>query len=177
MPQNLELKARIPSIGQAAHVARRLHARAKGILHQRDIYYKIPRGRLKLRMINRRSAELIFYSRPNKKGSRYSKYAILPVADMALVHSLCTKAFGTMVEVEKQRRLFLYKNSRIHVDDVRGLGTFIEFEVLVLHGKRQAVQLMANLSEEFQIHRRAVVSGSYSDMLMKKKEARIRRRI
>ena len=49
--------------------------------------------------------------------------------------------------VEKKRRLFLYKNSRIHLDEVRGLGTFIEFEVLVKHGKQQAQKLLELLSD------------------------------
>ena len=94
MPQNLELKARISSISEAVHTAHRLNAQAKGILQQRDIYYKVSRGRLKLRIINNRSAELIFYNRPNKKGSRYSDYFVLPVSNARLANELCTAAFG-----------------------------------------------------------------------------------
>jgi adenylate cyclase, class 2 len=172
MPQNLEVKARIPSIGKAARLARHLQARPKGILFQRDSYYNIPRGRLKLRIINHRLAELILYSRPDKKGSRYSDYVVLPVIDAVRTQSLCRKAFNKTVEVVKKRRLFLYKNSRIHLDDVRGLGTFIEFEVLVTKGKRQAQQLMSFLLAEFSISHSSIISGSYSDMLIRRKRLR-----
>jgi predicted adenylyl cyclase CyaB len=165
MPQNLELKARISSTSEAVHVARRLHAHAKGILQQRDIYYKVSRGRLKLRIINNRSAELIFYNRPNRKGSRYSDYFVLPVKDAMLTNALCTAAFGQKVVVEKKRRLFLYKNSRIHLDEVRRLGTFIELEVLVKHGKQKAQKLLELLSAEFNIKHSAIVAVSYSDLL------------
>jgi adenylate cyclase, class 2 len=169
MPQNLELKARISSVSGAVHSTHRLHAQAKGLLQQRDIYYKVPRGRLKLRIINDRSSELIFYRRPNKKGSRYSDYFILPVVDATLANTLCTAAFGQKVVVEKKRRLFLYKNSRIHLDEVHGLGAFIEFEVLVKHGKQQAQKLLDALSSEFAIKPAAVIGISYSDMLLRKK--------
>jgi predicted adenylyl cyclase CyaB len=172
MPQNYELKARISSTEEAVRLARDLHARAKGILRQRDIYYKVSRGRLKLRIMNNRTAEFIYYNRSNKKGGRYSDYVVLPVNDATLAHTLCTAAFGMKVEVQKRRRLFLYKNSRIHVDDVRGLGTFIEFEVLVKNGKHQAHQLLEFLSAKFNIHRSAVVSGSYSDLVFTSKRMR-----
>jgi predicted adenylyl cyclase CyaB len=169
MPQNLELKAHISSVAAAVRIAHRLNAHAKGVLQQRDIYYKVPRGRLKLRIIKDRSAELIFYSRPNKKGSRYSDYFVLPVDDAVLTNALCTAAFGQKVVVEKKRRLFLYKNSRIHLDEVHGLGTFVEFEVLVKHGIRQAQKLLEVLSKEFAIKQTAVLVFSYSDMLLQKK--------
>ena len=165
MPQNLELKARISSVSEADRIARRLNAQVKGILHQRDIYYKVSQGRLKLRIINNSSAELIFYNRPNKKGSRYSEYFILPVYDAKLTNELCTSAFGQKVVVEKKRRLFLYKNSRIHLDEVRGLGTFIEFEVIEKHGKRQAQKLLALLATEFGIKPATTIAVSYSDLV------------
>jgi adenylate cyclase, class 2 len=169
MPQNLELKARIASVSDAVHTAHRLKAHVKGMLHQRDIYYKVSRGRLKLRIINNHSTELIFYNRPNKKGSRYSDYFVLPVSNRKLTNELCTTAFGQKVVVEKKRRLFLYKNSRIHLDEVRGLGTFIEFEVLVKYGRRQAQKLLEVLSTEFAIKPTAVIALSYSDILLQKK--------
>jgi adenylate cyclase class 2 len=173
MPQNLELKARISSISMAIRVVRRLNAQRKGILRQRDIYYNVSRGRLKLRIINNRSAELIFYNRPNRKGSRYSDYFVLPVNDAKLTNALCTAAFGRRVVVEKRRRLFLYKNSRIHLDDVHGLGPFIEFEVLVKDGKRQAQKLLEILSAEFNIKQSEIVAVSYSDLIFNNRQTKV----
>jgi len=169
MPRNLELKARISSVPDAVNVARRIGAKAKSILHQHDIYYKIPCGRLKLRIINNRSAELIFYNRPNKKGSRSSNYFILPVSNLKLTNEFYTAVFGQKIVVEKNRRLFLYKNSRIHIDEVRGLGSFIEFEVLVKYGDMQARKLFKLLCKEFEIKRTDTIASSYSDMLLHKK--------
>jgi predicted adenylyl cyclase CyaB len=167
MPQNLELKARISSMSEAVRAARSLHMRSKGILHQRDVYYNVPHGRLKLRIINTCAAELIYYNRPDKKGHRYSDYCILPVSNPKLFNALCTAAFGQKVVVEKKRRLYLYKNARIHLDDVRELGAFIEFEVLVKYGKQQAQTLLKFLLEHFGINHSATIAGSYSDLLLR----------
>jgi len=172
MLQNLELKASISSVSGAVRVTRRLKAHRKGMYHQLEIYYEVPRGRLKLRVINNRAGELIFYCRPNKNGGRYSDYLILPVSNAKLANELYTAAFGQKVIVEKKRRLFLYKNSRIHLDEVFGLGIFIEFEVLVMHGKRQAKKLLELLSAEFGIQHKATIAKSYSDLLLNAKRAK-----
>ena len=169
MPKNLELKARVSSISDAIRTARLLPARSKGVLRQRDIYYNVSRGRLKLRIIDDHPAELIFYNRPNRKGSRYSNYFVLPLSNARLSNELYTAAFGQKVTVEKKRHLFLYKNARIHLDEVVKLGTFIEFEVLVKYGVRQAHNLMAYLCMEFAITQASTTGFSYSDLLLHKK--------
>jgi adenylate cyclase, class 2 len=166
MPQNLELKARISSMSDAVSTARSLHMRFKGILKQRDIYYCVPNGRLKLRIINTHKSELIFYNRPNTKRRRYSDYRIFPVSNPKLINKLFTAVLGQRVVVDKRRQLFLYKNARVHIDEVHGLGAFIEFEVLVKYGKSQAQLLMKILSEHFKIKRPATIAASYSDLLL-----------
>jgi len=126
-------------------------------------------GRLKLRIFNDRSAELIFYRRPNKKGSRYSEYYILPSTQPILLDEFFAKAFGRIVIVQKERHLFLYKNARIHLDKVRGLGTFIEFEVLVKKGKPQARHLFDFLFKTFSIKQSGICASSYADLLLRRR--------
>ena len=164
MLQNLELKAPIQSINSAKEKARYIDARYKGTFHQKDIYYDVPRGRLKLRIINDRTSELIFYRRVNKKGSRYSQYLVVPVSNYKLMDLLCAYAFNRMVIVEKKRRVYLYNNARIHIDTVKGLGDFIEFEVIVKHGKGQARKLLNFLSQHFNICKASSIAVSYSDL-------------
>jgi adenylate cyclase class IV len=53
---------------------------------------------------------------------------------------------------------------------VKNLGTFLEFEVLVLHGRKQAQKLLAQLNDAFQIDKKEVIPVSYSDLLRKKKK-------
>lgn len=169
MPQNLELKASIASVDAVLHRAHRIRARNKGMLHQRDIYYNVPRGRLKLRITHQGSAELIYYVRLNKEGSKYSEYIVVPISNIKLIHTLCSKVFGRKVIVDKKRRLYLYKNARIHIDTVKGLGNFLEFEVKVTQGKRQARQILKFLSKQFGIDRSSMVAISYSDLMLLRK--------
>jgi predicted adenylyl cyclase CyaB len=172
MPRNLELKARLRSAAQAASVARRLGARDAGMLEQTDIYYQVPSGRLKLRIIGGKAPELIAYERPDNRGGRYSEYLVLPVADPRLTDRLFRRLVGLKLAVRKNRRLFMYKNARIHIDAVRGLGAFIEFEVMVTRGTRQARRLFETLVKEFGIRRADTVAGSYSDLLTAKRKRR-----
>jgi len=165
MPTNLELKARFPSSARARRISRALGARFDGILKQTDTYFGVKRGRLKLREINGKSLELIYYRRVNTKGSRYSDYSVLPLQNIQAARRLLTSLFEITVVVKKRRELFLYRNSRIHIDSVAGLGGFIEFEVLVVRGKRQARHLMSFLKSKFEIDSSSLIAGSYSDLI------------
>ena len=165
MPQNLEIKCAYQSLAKARSTARRIGASSKGTLRQIDTYFKVKSGRLKLREIDGRRFELIYYQRPNVRSSRYSEYAILNLEEPNSMKWLFRSILGVAVIVRKKRSLFLYKNARIHVDSVERLGTFIEFEVLVKHGKRQARDLMRYLMREFGIDQKMLVGGSYSDLI------------
>ncbi len=167
MPTNLEIKAKYPSLAQARKISRTLGARFSGTLKQTDTYFKVKHGRLKLREINEKELELIYYRRENAPGSRYSDYTVLELQKKEAAKRVLNSLFETMVVVKKKRDLFLYKNSRIHIDSVAGLGGFVEFEVLVVRGKRQAQQLMRFLRSKFGIHSSSLIAGSYSNMLLK----------
>ncbi|HEY4612782.1 MAG TPA: class IV adenylate cyclase [Bacteroidota bacterium] len=169
MPTNLELKARYPSTRLAEHYARRLNARRVGLLKQLDTYYRVRRGRLKVREMNNKQFELIYYQRSDAKSSRYSRYHVIPLAAPGTMKDVCAMLFGEGAIVRKQRLLYRFKNARIHIDRVRGLGSFVEFEVLVTKGKRQAEELMGTLRDAFGLSSRSIVGQSYSDLLKKKR--------
>jgi adenylate cyclase class IV len=122
-----------------------------------------------MREIRGDHAELIFYRRPNTSSSRYSDYSVVRVSDPKRLKSMFSRLFGIQVVVVKRRLLFLYENARIHIDTVAGLGNYIEFEVLVVRGRKQAAGLMAFLRKEFRIGRKSVIGGSYSDILIRQK--------
>lgn len=175
MPRNLELKATFPSIVEAVRIADRLGARRRGTLRQTDTYFLVGSDRLKLREIRGDHAELISYRRPNKSSTRYSEYTVERVSDPSRMKRLFSRLFGIRVVVVKRRILFIYKNARIHIDSVAGLGNYIEFEVLVLHGAKQAETLMVFLRNEFGIGRNSLIGGSYSDILIRRQRRGIHR--
>ena len=169
MPSNLELKAVCRSLADAQKIARKIRAKRIGTMHQTDTYFRINRGRLKLREIRGAGSELIYYRRPNRKGSRFSNYLVVPVVSRVAMKRLFRSLFGERTVVRKLRTLYLYKNARIHLDRVKGLGSFIEFEVLNTRGKRQAQTMMIFLKNEFRIRQGAIIAGSYSDLIWKRR--------
>jgi adenylate cyclase class 2 len=168
MPKNLELKASFPAIRTALSTCARIRARKIGVLNQVDTYFNVKKGRMKLREINGKKSELIYYTRNNIRGSRYSDYIIIPVENPKGMKIVCGLHLGVKTVVKKNRILFLYRNARIHIDAVKGLGTFVEFEVLVKRGKRQAKRLMELLVHEFGISKQLIVAESYADMILRR---------
>jgi predicted adenylyl cyclase CyaB len=163
---NLELKARISSRKQIETIVRSF-ARRKFVLRQTDTYFRVKNGRLKLRVINERTAELIFYLRDESTRRRWSTYEIYPIQSPKEIKKILSEALGALVEVKKKRTLWVYKNARIHVDEVANLGHFMEFEVMVVKGKKQALRLFNELVTRFGIQPNQMIAESYSDLLLR----------
>ena len=174
MPTNLELKATFQNLKSAEKIARAIGAKRRGVLRQTDTYFKVARGRLKLREMNGARAELIYYVRRDARSKRYSRYEVIPIRDATSVKRLCRILFGQRTVIKKTRILYLYKNARIHIDRVGRLGSYLEFEVIVEKGKKQAQWLMSQLMKDFGISKRSIRAGSYSDLLLSKLEERAR---
>ncbi len=165
MPINLELKARILSRVKTEAVARSF-AQRKDELKQTDTYFRVSHGRLKLRVINGAESELIFYQRNEGGKRRWSMYEVYPIQSPKRMKRMLGSALGVLVEVKKKRTLWMYKNARIHLDEVSGLGHFIEFEVMVIKGKAQALRLYKELVARFDIRENQTIAESYSDLLL-----------
>ena len=166
MPTNLEIKARIKSVGLVLRTARK-YCTVGGVLSQTDTYFNVNRGRLKLREFSRTKAELIYYERNEGKGERWSKYFISPVQNPALLKNLLTNALGMRVIVRKSRRLFFYRGARIHIDSVFRLGHFIEVEAIVTKSMNEARSVFAEIIQLFTIEKNSSIDCSYADLLEK----------
>ena len=55
---------------------------------------------------------------------------IAPVDDPARLEAVLTRSLGVRGVVEKTRRLYLWRHTRIHLDEVEGLGRFVELETV-----------------------------------------------
>jgi homotetrameric cytidine deaminase len=164
--RNVELKALDPDPARSLAVCRELGAEDRGVLRQRDTYFRTRRGRLKLRVQEPGGATLIQYDRPDAAQARESRYRLSPVQDPEELRASLDAALGTLVVVDKQRHLLLWDGVRIHLDTVDGLGSFVELEGVAapesdLAGEQEKVaHLQAALGIE------EVLSDSYSDRLL-----------
>jgi homotetrameric cytidine deaminase len=132
--RNLELRARDPDPVASLAAARALGARDEGVLRQRDTYFAAPRGRLKLREQDPGGAQLIADERADVVAERESRYRLADVPDPEALRAALDAALGITVVVRKRRHLLLSGNVRIHLDDVDGLGAFVELEAVVPDG-------------------------------------------
>ena len=110
---------------------------------------------------------MIFYERDEERPERWSTYEKVAVSDAPALKTALEHALGIKIVVEKIRRVYQYRQCRIHLDDVEGLGTFLEFEVQD-SGREESVALMKYLTEAFEIKPDDIVRASYSDLLLGK---------
>jgi len=138
------------------------------VLVQCDTYFHAPRGRLKLREEEGAAPHLIAYERPDLAGQRESRYRIVAVEQAEELKATLCSVLGVKVVVAKERRLFLWEGVRIHLDQVDGLGEFIEFEAIAAaesdlsHEEAQ----VAALWRAFEVEDADVIGGSYCDLAL-----------
>jgi homotetrameric cytidine deaminase len=166
--RNIEFKARDAQPARTLELALGLGAEDRGEIAQTDTYFARARGRLKLREQQPGDAELIQYRRADTPGARESEYRRVPTADAAALRDALDAALGTLVVVEKRRRLLLHENVRIHIDEVEGLGSFVELEAVAQPDSDLSAEQdkIGRLRAELGIGDDALVAQSYSDLLL-----------
>lgn len=165
LPTNVEVKARARHWDLQMQVAE-VGARAT-ILEQEDTFFRTERGRLKLREIRGGQAYLIYYERPDESGSKVSEYRTADVSDPEAEKALLAAACGVTKTVKKVRRLFLHGQTRLHFDEVEGLGRFIEIEVCLAPGQsvEEGRKIAADWTARLSIQPSDLVSSAYADLL------------
>jgi homotetrameric cytidine deaminase len=169
--RNVELKARDPDPARSLERALGLGAQDQGEIRQRDTYFARARGRVKLRELEGpegAAAELIQYSREDSTEARTSSYRRVPIGEAPALREALDGAYGTLVTVTKLRRLLLWDGVRIHLDEVEGLGSYLELEAVAepgsdLTGEREKVE---RLRAELGVEDGDLVATSYSDLLL-----------
>lgn len=137
---------------------------------QRDTYFDVPRGRLKIREEEGAASHLIAYERADLPGQRESRYRIIEVGDADALRQALSVVLGVRVVVTKARRLFVFEGVRIHLDRVDGLGNFVEFEgVIDLDDDGSSdhfEKLLTELRSAFGIREDDLLAGSYADLAL-----------
>jgi predicted adenylyl cyclase CyaB len=167
MPANIEIKARVADPAALMNRALELATSPPRTLLQTDTFFVVPEGRLKTREFQGGAAELIFYHRPDATGPKTSSYAISRTDDGEGLRNILTDALGVRGVVAKRRILLMAGRTRIHLDEVEGLGSFMEVEVVLEEGEDPAVgeAEAAELMKHLGISTYDLVSGAYIDHL------------
>jgi predicted adenylyl cyclase CyaB len=169
MPANIEIKARVRDMAGLRARAEALSDTPVQVIPQEDTFFHIPKGRLKLRRLQPDQAQLVFYERPDQDGPKRSNYHIYETSDPQGLLMTLTLALGVRGVVRKTRYLYLCGQTRIHLDDVEGLGQFMELEVVLREGQSDAEgqSIAEELMDRLGVQKEDLLEGAYMDLLEK----------
>jgi predicted adenylyl cyclase CyaB len=169
MATNIEIKARVRDRERLRQLAETLSDTPCVTLLQEDTFFNTPGGRLKLRSLAPDQGQLIYYVRDDAAGPKRSNYVISTTTEPDALKAVLAASLGIRGVVRKQRLLYMAGNTRIHLDEVQGLGDFMELEVVLLPGQSEqegqatAVEIMEKLG----IKDSDLVEVAYIDLLEK----------
>lgn len=168
---NIEIKARTDDQSGIRNQLRALNAKEKGTDHQIDTYFNVRNGRLKLREGNIEN-NLIHYLREDHDGPKESKVVLFKSEPDSTLKGILTNALGVLVVVDKRREIYFIDNVKFHIDDVAGLGSFIEIEAIDKDeniGKEKLLEQCEYYLRMFNIPDNNLISVSYSDLVLNRR--------
>jgi predicted adenylyl cyclase CyaB len=167
MARNIEIKARVANLAALRDRVAALASEGPVEIDQDDTFFNCSAGRLKLRAFCAGRGELIFYRRSDEHGPKESYYVRTLTAEPDTLRQTLALAYGEAGRVRKRRTLFLVGRTRIHLDDVENLGSFMELEVVLGEdepaeaGVREAEELMKRLG----VQASQLIDRAYVDLL------------
>lgn len=164
---NVEIKARCSNPERVRAILRERGAEYKGMDRQTDTYFKVAKGRLKLRQGDIENG-LIHYERPDQVGPKQSDVSLYPVENASALKQVLTAALGVFKVVKKKRQIYFLENVKFHLDVVEGLGRFVEIEAIGAAGAADTAELLGQCRKYMDllgIAQADLVDASYADML------------
>jgi len=164
----VELKAKVDNLEPIRRKLRVLKAKHAGTFQQTDIYFDVPKGRLKLRQINSEKTQLIYYERENISKPRRSDVFILEILESRAFTALLKKILEVKATVKKTRKIYWREKTQIHLDTVDSLGCYVEFErktCSTLKEIERNTKILEKLMATLEINPENLEKLSYSDLV------------
>ena len=167
MAKNIEIKASVLNRENLVALIEQVADSGPVAIRQDDTFFRCSNGRLKLRQLSPNHGELIYYNRPDTSGPKESFYIITETTEPEQLRKTLDLALGVTARVRKKRLLYMYGVTRIHVDEVEGLGDFVELEVVL--GDSDTFEMGQKIAEELMIlldiKAGELLIGAYVDMI------------
>lgn len=165
--KNFEFKAKVDNLEHYEKKLLSLNPQFQGTDHQTDTYFKVRRGRLKLREGNIENS-LINYFRENTATAKKSEVILYRHAPDKALKDILTLQLGIKIIVSKKRKIYFLSNVKFHFDEVENLGTYLEVEAIDSQEKFTAEELKKQCGKYFDffgLHSGQLVNESYSDLI------------
>jgi predicted adenylyl cyclase CyaB len=110
---------------------------------------------------------LIFYQRPDDPNPKTSEYFVAESSQPGRLRDVLARAYGVRGVVRKRRLLYRVGPTRIHLDEVEGLGSFVELEVALDGGldETRGRAIASDLMSKLGIDHQNLVAAAYIDLL------------
>jgi len=164
--KNVEIKARITDYDKVKRLIENLCYKSIEKTEQIDTFFDTTSGRLKLRETETNSA-LIYYDRLDSQEPTFSDIAISFIDNPDTLKTVLSKSLGIRGILKKERILYKYGQTRIHLDNVEGLGKFIELEVVLNNNQsmQDGEKIAYELIDKFNIQKSDLIDVAYIDLL------------
>jgi predicted adenylyl cyclase CyaB len=167
MPANIEIKARASDFAGLRKRTEALSDTPAQVIPQEDTFFNTSKGRLKLRQLAPDHGQLVYYERTDASGPKRSNYSIFETSDPDSLKTALSLALGVRGVVRKKRTLFLVGQTRVHLDEVEGLGDFMELEVVLHPGQSDAEgqAIARDLMTRLGVAENDLLESAYMDLL------------
>jgi len=168
----VEIKARVPDL---APIRERLLNCYEGVperVHERDIYYNSPRRDFRqtdeaLRLRYAGGSCILTYKGEKRKEFRLKAREELNcvVESGEMIELILSRlGFFPAAEVEKWREYYSYRGATVSLDEVKGLGSFVEIEAPGSPGYDHPEEFIREIAEELGVEGEPILS-SYLELL------------
>lgn len=167
MATNIEIKARVDDFKALQVRAEHLSDQPVVVVPQEDTFFHTNKGRLKLRVLTPDRGFLIYYERPDRGGPKRSDYHLAETLEPENLKTALSLALGVRGVVRKIRYLYMVGQTRIHLDDVEGLGQFMELEVVMKDGQSdtEGQAIAEDLMRKLEVREETLLEGAYMDLI------------
>ena len=166
----VELKARADNLNIIRKKLTTLGAQHTQTCRQIDLYFEVPKGWLKLREVEGDNvAKLIYYEREKIAGPKRSDVYIVKIEKAEFLKVLLKKILKTRIVTDKVREIYQLEGTQIHLDSVKNLGTFVEFERETSADRDVSMgdlQILKELKGKLGISADNLERASYSDIIL-----------
>jgi predicted adenylyl cyclase CyaB len=167
MQSNIEIKARVQDFSAMKSRVEALSDTPVQVIPQEDTFFNSLHGRLKLRQMAPDQGQLIYYKRGDFAGPKRSDYIFALIAEPQALKAVLIAALGVRGVVRKTRYLCFVGQTRIHLDEVEGLGQFMELEVVMRPGQSDAEgqAIAGDLMAKLGVIEADLLDGAYIDLI------------
>jgi predicted adenylyl cyclase CyaB len=164
---NFEIKTKIDNQSEVIKRIKNIGAIYKEKMDQTDYYFQTGTSKEKIREINNQEISFISYKRSEQKNRKDSNYTITTLSPEQKESFLRNNR--PLCVVSKVRQLWMYKNTRIHVDNVDELGDFMELETVIKNiSNDQGLNEFNEVVDKLKIDLEKTEPYSYSDLILNK---------